>query len=201
MAQTSMSMDEASLSTSAELDAINDILSAIGEPPVSSLDAEANADVANARRILSGQNRKVQSKGWTFNIETDTTLTPDVFSGMINYLPTFLKVTSTSGTTNYIKRGEFVYDTTNKTDIFSGPIQVNLIQLRDYDEMPWCFRELIVAQAARKFNMSFFGDDSVEAKLAQEESEARISCNEYELDFGNFNMLDGDAFTGGLLSR
>lgn len=201
MAQSQMSMDEASLSTSAELDAINDILSAIGEPPVSSLDAEANADVANARRILANQNRRVQSKGWTFNIETDTTLTPDVFSKMINFLPTFLKVTSTSGTTSYVKRGEFVYDTVQKTDLFESPIAVNMIMLRDYNEMPWCFRDLIVAKAARQFNMRFFGDDSVEMKLAQEEQEAQVSCMEYELDFGNFNMLDGDAFTGGLLSR
>ncbi|NBK20412.1 MAG: phage tail protein [Spirochaetia bacterium] len=196
-----MNMDEASLSTSAELDAINDILSAIGEPPVSSLDAEANADVANARRILSNMNRRVQSTGWTFNIEEGVTLTPDVFSKLINYLPTFLKVNSVSGSTLYVKRGEFVYDTSTKTDMFDGPIQVNIIQLRDYDEMPWCFRDYIVAKAARQFNMRFFGDESVDSKLAQEESEARVACNEYELDFGNFNMLDGDAFTGGLLSR
>lgn len=201
MAQISMNMDEASLSTSAELDAINDILSAIGEPPVSSLDAEANADVANARRILANQNRRVQSRGWTFNIEKSVSLAPDVFSGMINFLPTFLKMTSTSGTTNYVKRGEFVYDTSGLTDIFTGPIVVDLINLRDYDEMPWCFRDLIVSKAARQFNMRFFGDDSVEAKLAQEEQEAQVSCNEYELDFGNYNMLDGDAFVGGLLSR
>lgn len=201
MAQTSMNMDDASLSTSAELDAINDILSAIGEPPVSSLDAEANADVANARRILSNQNRRVQSRGWTFNIEKSVSLAPDVFSGMINFLPTYLKMTSTSGTTNYVKRGEFVYDTSNLTDIFTGPVVVDLITLRDYDEMPWCFRDLIVSKAARQFNMRFFGDDSVEAKLAQEEQEAQMLCNEYELDFGNYNMLDGDAFVGGLLSR
>lgn len=201
MAQDSMSIDDASLSASAELDAINDILSSIGEPPVSSLDAESNADVANARRILANQNRRVQSKGWTFNIEESVTLTPDMFSNLITYLPTYLRVTSTSGQTNYIKRGEYVYDTTNKTDVFTGPITVNLIQLRDYDEMPWCFRDLIVSKAARQFNMRFFGDDSVEAKLAQEEAEAQVQCMEYELDFGNFNMLDGDAFVGGLLSR
>lgn len=201
MAQMQMSLDEASLSSSAELDAINDILSAIGEPPVSSLDAEANADVANARRILANQNRRVQSQGWTFNIEEGVTLIPDVFSKLIKYLPTYLRVSSTSGKTTYIKRGEFLYDTTQQTDIFEGSLQVNLIQLRDYDEMPWVFRDLIVTKAARQFNMRFFGDDSVEIKLSQEEQEAQIKVMEYELDFGNFNMLDGDAFTGGLLSR
>lgn len=195
------SMDEAQLSTSAELDAINDILAAIGEPPVNSLDSEANADVANARRILNGINRKVQSKGWTFNIEEGVSLIPDTFSKYIQWLPDFLSVLSDSGATVYIKRGETIYDTYNKTDIFDAPITVRLIRLREYDEMPICFRTWIVAQASRRFNMRFFGDDSVEAALAQEEAEAYQEVMEYELDFGNFNMLDGDTFTSGQLTR
>lgn len=195
------SMDDSSLSTSAELDAVNDILSAIGEPPISSLDSEANADVANARRILNNMNRRVQSQAWTFNIEEGVTLTPDTFSGLIKYLPTYLRVLSSSGATNYVKRGEYLYDTVALTDVFTDPIQVTLVQLRDYDEMPYCFRDLIVTKAARQFNMRFFGDDSIELKLAQEEQEAQVKCMEYELDFGNYNMLSGDAFVGGLLNR
>jgi hypothetical protein len=37
--------------------------------------------------------------------------------------------------------------------------------------------------------------------LEQEERELFIAVNEYELDFGQYNMLDGDSFVGGLLSR
>lgn len=201
MAQESMSMDDSSLSTSAELDAINDILSAIGEPPVSSLDAEANADVANARRILSNQNRRLQSQGWKFNIEEAVSLSPDVFSGLINWLPTYLSVMASSGATTYIKRGEYVYDVGTQSDIFTSAITVNLTRLRDYNEMPWCYRDLIVARSARQFNMRFFGDGDIDSKLAQEEQDAYQRVNEYEMDFGQYNMLDGDTFVAGQLSR
>lgn len=201
MNNSSLMMEEASLSTSAELDAINDILAAIGEPPVSSIDAEANADVANARRILANVNRSIQSKGWTFNIEENVTLQPDLFSKGIPWIPTWLQVLSSSGATTYVKRGDYLYDISTKSDVFESAPTVRLIQLRDYDEMPQCFRDLIVCKACRKFNMRFFGDDNVDNALAQEEAEFTITCNEYELDYGNFNMLDGDAFVGGLLSR
>ncbi|MFL1495723.1 hypothetical protein, partial [Pseudomonas antarctica] len=84
-----------------ELSAVNDMLAAIGESPVSSLEGDPNADVANCRRLLNQVNREVQSKGWAFNIEEDATLTPDSFSGLINYLSDYLKIT----TGNYSNRG------------------------------------------------------------------------------------------------
>lgn len=193
---------EMNIETEAELAAINDILSAIGEPPVSTLEGDANADVANARRILNKVNRQIQSRGWTFNIEENVTLLPDVFNQMIPYSTDYLSVLSTGGSTAYINRGEYIYDRTTNTDKFppSG-IQVNLIRLRSYDEMPECFRSWIVAKASRQFNVRFFGAAEVEGALQEEEDEAYRSCFEYELDYGNFNMLDGDAFVGGQLAR
>lgn len=187
--------------TTEDLAAINDILAAIGEPPVSSLEGDNNADVANARRILNKINRQIQSKGWTFNIEEGVSLVPDVFSKLIPYLSDYLSVLTTGGTTAYVNRGGYVYDRTANTDQFEAPIQVNIIRLREFFEMPECFRSWIVTKAARQFNNRFFGAPEIEAVLAEEEEEARMTCTEYELDFGNFNMLDGDAFVGGLLSR
>ncbi|QHJ79946.1 MAG: hypothetical protein [Caudoviricetes sp.] len=187
--------------TTEDLAAINDILAAIGEPPVSSLEGDNNADVANARRILNKINRQIQSKGWTFNIEEGVSLVPDVFSKLIPYLSDYLSVLTTGGTTAYVNRGGYVYDRTANTDQFEAPIQVNIIRLREFFEMPECFRSWIVTKAARQFNNRFFGAPEIEAVLAEEEEEARMACTEYELDFGNFNMLDGDAFVGGLLSR
>ena len=67
--------------------------------------------------------------------------------------------------------------------------------------MPECFRTWIVAKAARQFNNSFFGATEVDGLLQEEEDWAYQMCFEYELDFGAYNMLDGDSFTSGLLSR
>jgi hypothetical protein len=192
---------ETTLETGEELAAVNDILASIGEPPVSTLEGDSNADVANARRVLNKINRQIQAKGWTFNIEEGVQLTPDVFNRLIPYMNDYLAMFSSGGSTAYVNRGGYVYDRTTNTDLFDGPIEVNLIRLREFYEMPECFRSWIVTKAARQFNNRFFGAPEIDAVLAEEEQEARVACTEYELDFGNFNMLDGDAFVGGLLSR
>lgn len=184
---------EATLESPEELSAINDMLGAIGESPISSLEGDSNADVANCRRILNKVNRDIQSKGWTFNIEEGAVLTPDVFSGFINYSSDYLRMTVAGGTP-YVKRGEYVYDRTNLTDVFTDAITVDLIRLKDYSEMPECFRSWIVAKASQQFNMRFFGAGEIEAALQTEVAEAYRSCMEYEMDFGDFNMLDGDVF-------
>lgn len=191
---------EATLETAEELSAINDMLAAIGESPVNSLEGDPNADVANCRRILNQVNREVQSRGWTFNIEEGATLIPDVFSRQIPYTSDFLKMSSTGGTP-YINRGGLVYDRLNDTDEFTSPIQVDLIRLREYNEMPECFRSYIIAKACRRFNIRFFGAGEIEGALQEQEQEAWQMINEYELDFGNFNLLDGDAWVGAKISR
>lgn len=185
----------------AELDAVNDVLSAIGEPPVSTLEGDANADVSNARRILARLNRQIQSRGWTFNIEEDAILTPDVYSKLIPYNDEYLRILAPTGASAYVNRGGYLYDRLTKSDRFDSPVHVQLIQLHSYDEMPECFRTWIINKAARQFNNSFFGATEVDGLLQEGEDWARQMCFEYELDFGAYNMLDGDAFTSGLLTR
>lgn len=192
---------EANLETSDELAAVNDMLAAIGESPVNTLEGDSNADVANARRILNKVNTEVQSKGWTFNIEEGVTLLPDAFSKQIIYMPDYLSVRSTSGATIYTNQGGYLYDRVARTDLFEGAVEVNLILLRSFGEMPVQFRTYIVAKASRRFNIRFFGAAEIEATLQEEENDAWQAVQEFELDYGNFNMLDGDAWTGGRLTR
>lgn len=196
-----MNAYDMNVETGEELAAVNDILAAIGEPPVNTLEGDANADVANARRILNKVNRQIQAKGWTFNIEEAAELVSDVYSHLIPYTDDFLSVMSTSGTSTYINRGGYMYDRTSKTDQFPEGITVRLIRLRSFDEMPECFRSWIVTRAARQFNSRFFGAPEVDAVLEAEEKEAQRDCFEYELDYGQYNMIDGDTFVSGQLNR
>lgn len=196
-----MNAYDMNVETGEELAAVNDILAAIGEPPVNTLEGDANADVANARRILNKVNRQIQAKGWTFNIEEAAELVADVYSHLIPYTDDFLSVMSTSGTSTYINRGGYMYDRTSKTDQFPEGITVRLIRLRTFDEMPECFRSWIVTRAARQFNSRFFGAPEVDAVLEAEEKEAQRDCFEYELDYGQYNMIDGDTFVSGQLNR
>lgn len=193
-----MFSDESSLDSPEELRAVNDILAAIGETAVNSFEGGMSADVSNARRILNNVNREIQARGWTFNISEGEELLPDANSGLIMYMADFLKVTTPGGATPYIRRGEYLYDRLNKTDVFTGPVSVDLIRLKSYTEMPECFRSLIVCKASRRFNIFFFGAGEVEGHLAEQETEFYRACMEYEMDFGAYNMLDGDAYVNTL---
>ncbi|ACR16498.1 tail tubular protein A [Vibrio phage JSF24] len=196
----SISIYESNWQYQAELDAINDILASIGESPVNTLESDANADVVNARRILHKINRQEQSKGWTFNIEEGATLVPDVYSQLIPYMPNYLSVTTTGGTP-YVNRGGYVYDRINKTDRFTSPITVNLITLRTFDEMPEQFKSYIVTKAAKEFNIRFFGAPEIDTVLGNELIDLERAVNEYELDYGAFNIFNNDPYVSGAISR
>lgn len=194
-------MYEASYYGNFELGAVNEMLSAIGESAVSTLEGEANEDVANARRILYNVNREIQSKGWTFNIEQGAVLYPDVYSKLIPYEMGILKMESTSGTIPYVNLGGYVYDRLSKTDRFDAPIIVDLIRMRTLEEMPECFQRWIVTRASRKFAIRFFGDPAINEELRMDEETARMDCNTYETDTGKYNALTGDNFITAQLSR
>lgn len=194
-------MYEASYYSNFELEAVNEMLSTIGESAVSTLEGEANEDVANARRILYNVNREIQSKGWTFNIEQDAVLYPDVYSKLIPYEMGILKMESTSGTIPYVNLGGYVYDRLSKTDRFDAPIIVDLIRMRTLEEMPECFQRWIVTRASRKFAIRFFGDPAINEELRRDEETARMDCNTYETDTGEYNALTGDNFITAQLSR
>lgn len=182
-----------------ELDAVNDILGAIGESPVNTLEGDANVDVVNAKRILQQVNRLEQARGWTFNIEEEVTLTPDVFSNLIPYLSTYLKLEG-SGGERYNNRAGYVYDRENKTDRFTGPITVNLIELKTFDEMPEVFKRYVITKAAQRFNTQFFGDDAADTRLSNDLIDLDRYIMEFELDDGAFNAFQ-DPYLSNAIQR
>ena len=66
-----------------ELEAVNIMLGAIGESPVSSLDDPSLVDVALAKSILDETNVALQTAGTHFNLEKNYPLTADT-DGNIN---------------------------------------------------------------------------------------------------------------------
>ena len=60
-----------------ELEAVNTILSTIGEAPLSSLTGSLPVDGTTAKNVLSEINREVQSAGWHFNTHYKVDLSRD----------------------------------------------------------------------------------------------------------------------------
>lgn len=171
-----------------DLNAVNDMLAAIGEPAVLQLD-ETNADVQNAIRILTRVNRQVQAKGWNFNINESKVLSPNLKENKIPYLPTYLRVMTTGSASYYTNMGGFLYDLSTQSTTFTDPITVEMVELKSFNEMPTCFRDYIVTKASREFNAKFFGSPESELYLREQEQELYQQIMEYEMDTGRYNMM------------
>ena len=172
-----------------ELDAVNEIIGSIGESPVNSIENPTNVDVINAIRLLGLANRSFQSRGWSFNINTSYKLNPDVFTKKIRWADNFLFLTGTNGT-RYVKRGLYLFDFTNQTDTFNTSIEVEVILMVPFEDMPEVARQYITSKAAREFQVRYLGDQALTEELARYEAEAWMLLQEYELDLNDFNMLE-----------
>ncbi len=84
------------LSPTTELEAINTMLTSIGEQPIQNdNDLAGLSDASIAQQILSNVSRAIQSRGWVFNTDLDVSMKPDQY-GEITLDDTILRVDTTT---------------------------------------------------------------------------------------------------------
>lgn len=151
-------MDTTALAPMTELEAINDMLSLIGESPVASLDeASRVADAQIAMQILRRENRDVQTRGWDWNTEEDFPLSPDIDGNII--LPrNTISVDPSDPDLDYVMRDGKLWDRTNKTFKIGKRVTVTIKLLLPFDHLPEAARRYISAAAGRKFENRTIGD-------------------------------------------
>lgn len=178
------------LTSNKALDAVNDMMTAIGEAPVNTLENSENVDVINAIRVLDKVNRQIQGKGWSFNTIEETTLLPDLYTHKIRWQEDILYIVGTDGT-KYIHKGDYVYDFDNQTDTFEDTgIDVELIRLVDFEYMPDPVRDYIVAKATSIFQRQTLNDGDLAQGLQEQEQEAWAALQEYEMELNDWTMFD-----------
>lgn len=187
------------ITVNTELGAVNRILFSIGASPVNSL-SETSVDVVGARTQLSYASARVQSRGWTFNIQENLFVPSDAFSKQIIWRPNWLRVTTSGGQTPYMNKGGLLYDRVSRTNLFPSGVTVDIVEEQPFDELPFCFQAYIAAKAAKAFNAGAFGDPGTAAEIEQEIAEAWFMCQEYELDSGDYGIFE-DTYVQGRLAR
>ena len=173
-----------------ELQAVNMLLSAIGEAAVSSLETATTVDVTQAKNLLSNINREVQQKGWHFNTEWDVVLSLDSDS-RIPLGTSILSIYSPTKLTTIRGRegSSFLYDLDNNT--FTWGASVNdavTITLLDFEDIPQTARQYITSKAARIFQEEIIGQISAESINRQEEVEAYADLMDDEGERSGFNV-------------
>ena len=66
-----------------ELEAVNVLLTTIGETPVNTLTGNQVTDVTIAKQVLNEISREVQAQGWHFNTEDGVELMPNEFKKIL----------------------------------------------------------------------------------------------------------------------
>ena len=181
------------LSPTTELEAINTMLSTIGESPVNTVEDTGNVDVVIARQILQTVSREVQARGWHFNTEINYTITPDS-EGYLVLPKTVLKVDTVypDSSKDVVVRGSKLYDRENHTYVFTDAVKVDMTTLLTFDELPEVARNYATIRASRIFQERVVGSDTLHAFNSQDEARAMVSLMEYEADTADLNILSGN---------
>jgi len=174
-----------------ELPAINQILMACGQAPVTTLD-ETNPDVAIAYQTLLEVSREVQSEGWTFNKEAHYEMTPNTDNEII--IPTnVLQIDLTQATADdkqVIRRNGKLYDKEHHTDKWlDGAIEVDVLWLFDWVDLPRPIQDYITTRAATITSSRIVGDQTLYQILQQKEAYMRAMALEYETSQGDYSFF------------
>tara|TARA_Y100001973_G_scaffold40101_1_gene60035 strand:- start:10284 stop:10910 length:627 start_codon:yes stop_codon:yes gene_type:complete len=181
-----------------ELEAVNTMLSAVGEPPINSLDDQKNADAAIARNILSEVSREVQAHGWHFNSQTKVTFSPSTDSNIL--LPENVAridienwTTGSTGSVNTMditQRGNKLFNKTDNTYVFSGDIVASVVYLLEWTELPEPARRYITVRSARIFQDRMVGSQAHHAFSQEDEVRARALLKEFEGDTADHSIFN-----------
>jgi len=172
-----------------KLEAVNIILAAIGEDPVSSLSSGlGDAEIAESK--LDAVKTDVLAKGWHCNTEDEVYLTPDSDS-YIQLPSNTLRVDSsyTSAHIDVVQRGTRLYNLADRTYEFDDGIYCKIVYDLDWDELTHEMQRYIAAKAARIFQEEKMGSVALDGFTVRNEAEAKAALDDSEDESGDYNVL------------
>ena len=177
---------------STELDAVNQILSSVGQAPVTTLDLQ-NPEVAIVLTTLREVNRQVQAEGWHFNVEYHYTFTPDSDTKEIAFPTNVLQLDTHTDSHrddfDPIRRNGKFYDKFNHTYKWDNPIDADVTWLCEFDDIPPAIQCYITARAARLAANKLVGDANLSQLLQEQEFQTRAAAMEYDCNQGDYSVF------------
>lgn len=175
-----------------KLDAINSMLIGVGEAPVNTLNSGLQ-EAEIAALTLTTVSREVQSSGWTFNTDLKITLVRNTANNIVVPLNT-LQV-DTLGLkrrydTDVVLRSGKLYDRTKNTFEFTDDIEVDIVLLFDFEELPEIARRYISLRAGRKFQENTIGSSEMTQLQFKDEQNALFALRDADAQTADFNIFD-----------
>jgi len=181
------------LASTTKLNAINTILSAVGEAPINSLSGSLTADVSLAESILDEVSREVQSAGWHFNTERDVPLTPNSDNQVVigtNIARVDLEDSNVDSNYDIVIRGTKLYNRKKLTYTITATKKYTVVYLLDFTDMPENARRYIMIRAARIYQDRLVGSEKHSMFTRGDEQQAFIALREYEMESADYSIFD-----------
>jgi len=170
-----------------DLEAVNILLTTIGEAPVNTLTGNQVTDVSIANQVLNEVSREVQSQGWHFNTEQRVPLTPNTNSQIP--IPANVSRIDTPDL-NAVVKSEKLFDLTERSYTFTDVVYADIVYYQDFVELPDVAKRYITVRAARIFSDRMLNSETIHKMTSRDEELALINLREYEGDTADFNMMD-----------
>ena len=180
------------IDTDTELSAVNSILGAIGQSPVTTLNYE-NPEIGFIYNILTEVNKDVQNEGWVFNVEYNVEKAPEATTKYItipsNVLRYDLHEDSVDRSKNLVRRNGRLWDTINQTYEFDNSVFLDITWLWTFEDLPSAFKRYIISRASVRAAAQLVSNPNLVQLLQQQEAQTRATCMEYECLQGDHSYM------------
>ena len=194
MASTTIDIDT-------ELSAVNNILGAIGQSPITTLgtvsvtngiSAYDNPEISFIYNLLRDANVDTQAEGWHFNTEKHVKFSPDTSGNILignDILSMDLHDNRFDRRKNLVRRNGKLYDKVDHTDVFTEDLDLDIVRLYKFEDLPTVFRRYITNRASRVAATQLVANPQLVKLLAQQEALSRAALMEYECNQADHSMM------------
>ena len=178
-----------------ELEAVNTILSTIGESPLNTLSGSLPVDGTIAKNVLSEVSREVQSQGWHFNTHYKVSLSRDT-DNKIPLATNIVRVEIdprqySKVSYDIVQRNNFLYNLAKNEDIFDTNFKdATAVYLLPFDEIPEQAKRYITIRSARIFHDRTLGANTIHKFSQEDEAKSLSILKQAESHTGDYSIFD-----------
>ena len=185
------------IDTDTNLSAVNSILGAIGQSPVTELNYQ-NPELGFIFNILTEVNKDVQNEGWVFNVEkhVPAPIESDKRVPIANNILRYDKHDDYKyRTKDLVRRTDpmdgktYLWNTVDHTYEFNEPFELDVVYLWEFTELPSVFQRYIISRASVRAATQLVSNPQLVQLLQQQEALTRATCMEYECLQGDHSYM------------
>lgn len=176
------------------LEAVNTVLSTVGNSPVALVEGSGIEDADIAYRLITEAAKRVCLRSFDWNTDSDYPLAPDA-DGYISLPPGALKVDPGTPTTKAVVRRNpansklGLWDKGARTFQFSAVVPCEITWGFPFEDLPETARDFIVLSAGRTFQKRFVGSKVLDNYSAEDVAIANAELQRTELRSRDYNLF------------